>query len=169
MKYLITGVTILIWVCVVAGMGASAADTGTVTTTVTATVYSVLVQDGDVTYGTVALSATDDTTTGGEDEQQHAGNNGSVTETLNIQGSNSSPDFWSLVTTTPTGDEYRHRFATQAAVPYTWKGLTTAYQTLEASIANSATQDFHLEVMMSDDTSVTAQQTINVTVQATSP
>ena len=116
MKYLITGVTILIWVCVIAGMGASAGDTGTVTATVTATVFSVVVQDGDVTYGTVALSATDDTTAGGENEKQEAGNNGSVTETLNIQGTDSAN--WEMVDTTPTGEEYRHRFATQAAAPW---------------------------------------------------
>ena len=60
---------------------ASAADEGTVTATVTGSLVSVTVADGNVAYGILALSATENTTASGLNDTQTATNDGTVTET----------------------------------------------------------------------------------------
>ncbi len=168
MKSLIVAITILAWVGMIAGMAALAADEGTVTATVSAQQVSINIEDGNVTYGSIALSGTEDTLALGE--TQHAGNNGNTAEKFNIMGTDSAD--WVLADATPTGDQYMHRFATDGGT--IWSPLATdgvGYQTLVASIAggSTATQDFDLEVMMSDDTTISASQDVNVYLQATTP
>lgn len=165
MKFLIAGITILIWVCVMAGMTTLAA-TDSVVATVTARNISVIVEDGVVAYGTLNTGATNDTTASGEapaaNDTQAAGNNGNATADFNIQGTDSGN--WEMVTGTPSGEEYRHRVATSAG---NWTPLDEDnYQTLINDISASTTQDFDLEVLISGDTTQTAEQNVNVTVQA---
>lgn len=124
-------------------------------------IYSVSITTGSVTYGTVALGATNDTIATGE--TQIAENNGNTAAKFSIKGTNSAD--WTLQGT-PSGDQYRHRFATPAN---TWTTLTLNYQTLIASIAQDATQGFDLEVLISSDTTIEAQQNVDVYIQAAAP
>ena len=57
-----------------------AADSASVTATVTAQNVSVTVSDGSISYGTLAVNNTEDTTSSGVDDSQTATNNGNVDE-----------------------------------------------------------------------------------------
>lgn len=161
MKSLIVIITILAWVGMIAGIVALAAEEGTVAGTVTAAIISVTVDDGNVSYGSVALGATNDTTA--EDEMQYATNTSNITANLNIKGTDTAN--WTLEAA-PTGDQYRHRFATIGDI---WTALTTNYQTLVLNLVADATEDFNLEVLMSADTTQEAEQNVNVWVQVVTP
>ncbi len=125
-------------------------------------VYSVTINTAPVTYGIVALGATNDTVA--EGETQIAENNGTTAAKFNIKGSNSVD--WTIITGVPTGENYRHRFATESG---TWTALDLNYQTLVASIAQDATQGFDLEILISTGTAIETQQNVNVWIQAIQP
>lgn len=143
-----------------------AADTATVTATVTAQNISVTVSDGTVTYGTLALSATADTTSSGINDSQTAQNNGNILEDLNIKGQNSGS--WTLAGTVGA-DTYFHKWCVSDCdgTP-TWNALTTNYQTLASDIASSGTQVFDLQIGTPSSSSSYTSQSVDVTVQAVS-
>ena len=161
MKFLIVTITILAWVGMIAGMAALAATEGTVTATVTAAVISISVTDGGVTYGSVALGATDNTIA--ESETQVVENTSNIEAEFNIKGTDSAN--WALVDG-PSGEEYQHSFATSGLV---WTKLTTTYQTLIALLAQDATESLDLEILMSADTAQEATQDVDVWVQVATP
>jgi len=154
-------------VVAVATLEVSAASTATVTATVTAQSISVSVADGAVAYGTIALSSTEDTTTGGVDNSQIATNNGNVAADLNITGSDSSA--WTLAGTVGA-NQYKHAFCkTTCDSSPTWTALTTSYQALSSSVSASGTQSFDLQLNTPSSTASYAEQSVDVTVQATAP
>lgn len=145
-------------------VGARAADTGSVTATVTLQNVSVSVTDGTVTYGTLGLNSSEDTTSGGINDSQTATNNGNVAVDLNIRGANSTD--WTLGSSAGN-NTYRHRFCTSNCdVSPTWTDLTTNYNTLATNVAASGTQVFDLEITTPTTSSVYTEQSVNVTVQA---
>lgn len=153
-------------VAVMSGTRIMAADTGVVTATVTAQNISVSVADGTVAYGTIGTNSS--AGTNGTDTQT-ATNNGNVTEKLNIKGQNSAN--WTLDSSNVTQDHYMHKFCTLTcgSAPTNYTALTTNYQTLVASVASSGTQTFDLYLTTPQTTSVYTQQSVDVTVQATTP
>lgn len=143
----------------------SAASSATVAATVTAQNVSVSVTDGTVTYGTLAANTSKSTITGDLADTQTATNDGNVTENLNIKGQNSAN--WTLGATAGV-DTYVHQFciATCGTPPTNFTALTTNYQTLATGKAASGTQTFELRLTTPTSSSVTTQQSVDVTVQA---
>jgi hypothetical protein len=163
-----------------------AADTGTVTCTVSAVLVSVTVTDGSVDYGTVNVGATKNTaqyeTTynpyGSDTPQtQTVTNNGSGTENYTIKSSNATgtSQTWTLGAT--AGDH----IYTHAALPLTdsaYTGgaaigtfsiaMTTAgsYVPLASSVASSAVKYLELEIGMPTSTTDYGSHSIDVTILA---
>lgn len=143
-------------------VGVSAADTGTVTATVTVQNISVSVADGAVSYGTLGSNTAADTNPA---DTQTATNNGNVTENFNIKGQNSGN--WTLAGTAAS-DAYVHKFCTSScgSPPTSYTALTTSYQALATSVATSGTQTFDLYINTPNPSTVFTQQSVDVTVQA---
>lgn len=142
-----------------------AADTASVTATVTVQNISVTVADGTVAYGTLAVNASADTNPA---DTQTATNNGNVTENFNIKGQNSAN--WTLANIAGA-DNYVHRFCTATCTtpPTNYTALTTSYQTLAASVATSGTQTFDLVITTPTSSTNYTEQSVDVTVQAVAP
>lgn len=154
-----------------AAIPALAATEGAVTATVTPQNISITVSDGTVAYGTMAANTSKDTTSGGLNDTQTATNDGNVSETFNIKGSNSVA--WTLAGAAGA-NQYVHQFCktgTGAPDPCdatpTYTALTTGYQALATPVAASGTQKFDLKVTTPTSSSSFAEQSVNVTVQAT--
>jgi hypothetical protein len=162
---------ILAIIAIVALMGVllpatiSADTTGTVTCTVTAVLVSVTVTPGSVAYGTLALGA--NTTTLALAATQTAINSGTVAENFTIKSSNATRaggTNWTLVTTTPGSNEFKHEFSTNSGG--VWTAMTTSYTTLKTNVAVSSNQTFDLRITMPSSTSDYLEHTITVTVMA---
>lgn len=135
-----------------------AADTATVTSTVTVQNISVSVADGSISYGTLAIGSSKSTSELGD--SQVATNDGNITETINIKGSNSIG--WTLAAV-PGVNQYSHKYGVGQSA------LTINYQTLVTSIGVGQTYRFDLAVYTPTSSSTYTQQSIDVTVQAISP
>jgi hypothetical protein len=147
---------------------AQGAESATVAATVTAQNISVTVSDGSITYGTLAANTTKSTISTDLNDTQTATNNGNVTATFNIRGQNSAN--WTLAGTAGV-DTYVHQFctATCGTPPTNFTALTTSNQTLASNVAASGTQTFELRINTPTSSSVTTQQSVDVTVQAVAP
>jgi hypothetical protein len=145
---------------------AQGADTGTVTATVTPQSISVSVTDGAVTYGTLSTSTSKSTISTDLNDTQTATNDGNVTADLNIRGQDSAN--WTLAAAAGA-NQYVHAFctATCGTPPTNFTALTTSNQTLASGVAASASQTFELRLTTPTSTSVTTQQSVDVTIQAT--
>lgn len=146
------------------GGNAWAATTGTVTATVTAQSIALTVADGSVAYGTIAAGASAGTN---PSDLQTVTNTGNVAEDFTIKGSNSAN--WTLDSSNVTSDHYIHRFctATCGSAPTNYTALTTSYAALGAgNVAASGTQTFDLYLTTPQTSSVTTQQSVDVTVSA---
>lgn len=156
-------------VCLVAGFFVSlhlfAADTDSVTATVTAQNISVTVSDGAVAYGTIAVSTSRDTTTAGVNDSQTATNDGNITEDFNIMGTDSAA--WELADVAGS-EAYTHGFCTtNCDVSPTWTQFNeTSYTQLANSISSSADQVFDLRLQTPTSTATFTQQSVDLTVQA---
>lgn len=144
---------------------AQAASTASVTATVTVQNISVAVTDGTVSYGTLAVNSS--AGTNGSDTQT-AENDGNVVADLNIRGQNTAA--WTLGSTAGA-NQYVHRFCVSscASAPTNYTALTTSYQTLASDLAAAGTQTFDLHLSTPTSSSSYAQQSVDVTVQATAP
>jgi len=126
---------------------------------------SITVDDGTVSYGTLAAGATQDTfTVSGGSDRQVVENNGDVTILINIKGA--TTDSWDLA---PTGgsltEEFVHRFASDdsgAAL----QALTNSYTLFAETVAAGATRALDLEIEVPTTTTETGLQTADVTLQA---
>jgi len=148
----------------------SATEAG-VTATVTVQNISITVADGTVAYGTLGANTSKDTTSGGLDDTQTATNDGNVSETFNIKGSDSVA--WTLAGAAGV-NQYKHEFCkTGTGVPDpcdanpVYTALTTGYQALATPVAATGTQKFDLKITTPTSSSSFAEQSVNVTVQAT--
>lgn len=141
---------------------ARAADTATVTATVTVQNISVTVSDGTVAYGTLANNTSAGTN---PSDLQTATNNGNVTENFQIKGQNSVG--WTLAATAGS-DQYVHKFctATCGTPPTNYTALTTSYQTLATGKAVSGTQTFDLYITTPNPSTVYTVQSVDITVLA---
>jgi len=142
-----------------------AAPTGTVTATVTTQNISVAVTDGTISYGVLGTNATRSTIAADLNDLQTATNDGNVAEDFNIRGQDSAG--WTL-TGAAGVDQYVHRFcvATCGTPPTNFTALTTSYQLLSNSEVVSGTQTFDLQINTPTTSTVSTQQSVDVTVQA---
>ena len=86
MKSFFSIVSILVITGMVVGAFTKAAETASVTATVTARLISVTATDGEIAYGNVNLSGTASTTSSGVDDTQSANNVSNVSANINIIG-----------------------------------------------------------------------------------
>jgi len=155
----------------VVGVLVQAADTATVTATVTVQNISVSVSDGSISYGTMAVNSWKSTLSSDmppSGDMQTATNNGNVTEDFNIKGQNSAN--WTLGSSQGS-EQYVHQFCNDTAndcstPPTNYTALTTSYATLATGVATSGTIDFQLRLGTPTSTSSYTQQSVDVTVQA---
>lgn len=142
-----------------------AATTATVTATVTPQNISVSVADGTVAYGTLATNTAKSTIAADLNDTQTATNNGNVSETINVRGQNSTN--WTLSGTAGV-DTYVQQFcaATCGSPPTNFTALTTSYQTLVSGLAASGNQTFDLRLVTPTSSTVTTQQSVDITIQA---
>lgn len=150
---------------------ARAASTGTVSATVTAIIYSVSLDNGDgISFGSVAQSSAKDTTTAGVNDSTTAASNGSVPEKLNIKAGNSTGGAGWTLASSAGSEQYTMKSCTSdcdGSPVWTSVGIDPAYATLVANIGVGSSQPFDLQVGTPTSTTVTDQQSITVTVQAT--
>lgn len=150
-----------------------AADTDQVTATVTPLVVGVTVSPTSHNYGVLALSTSDGSRTTATSAVITATNAGSVAEDFNIKGADSAD--WGInaspaATGTVGSGQFVHRydagstFTTGEAAAL--ESASGNYKVLADAVATSGTQDFVLQMNMPTATSVTAQQSTSVTVQA---
>jgi hypothetical protein len=142
-----------------------AAQTGTVTCTVSAVLVSVTVAPGSVAYGTLALGA--NITTIALNDTQTATNTGTVAEDFNIESSNATRGGgtdWTLMTGAPGSNQFKHEFSINAGS--NWTAMTNSYASLKTNVASNSSQTFDLRITMPGSTTDYLEHTITVTVQA---
>lgn len=130
-------------------------------------VVSVSVSDGVVSYGTMDLGTSK--TTVDLSDTQTLTNDGNVTENFNIRGQNSECP-WTLSSTSGS-DQYVHQFCkksdnTCGSPPTNYTALITDYQALYTGVAQSATRDIDLRIILPTSSSCLTTQSVNVTIQA---
>lgn len=141
-----------------------AANTASVTATVTAQNIALTVADGTVAYGILAVNSSAGTNPA---DIQTVTNTGNVSEDFTIKGQNSAT--WTLDSTNVTADHYTHKFcvATCGTPPTNYTALTTNYATLGAgNVSPAGTQTFDLYLTTPQTSSVYTSQSVDVTVQA---
>lgn len=160
-RQLMATICILGLVGMIVGVAAKAVNEATVAATVTVQNISVTVTDGTVAYGVVVAGESKDTLTPAD--HQTATNNGNVTETLNIRGTNSAA--WTLADTASGATNYKHEFSKTGSFPGT--ALTLINQTLASGVAKDGSQVFDLKITTPPSAADFTQQSVNVIVQAT--
>jgi len=147
-----------------------AADTGTVTATVTVQNVAITVSDGSIAYGTIVAGGTKSTLPAEANDKQTATNTGNVTEDFNIKGANATGCTWTLASTQGS-EQYFHKFCNDTDYDCTspdtnYTALTTNYTTLDTGITTSGTVEIQLYIGVPTSTSCTDEATVQVTVQA---
>jgi len=166
---------------VLAGMAVAvfslAAETDTVTGTVTVQNFAISIDVGETSfaYGTMNNNSASSTMTlFSAGTGITAQNDGSVAD-FDIYGADTGD--WTLNTATSTTDNYTHKFcnetdndcAASGVYGANFTALTTSPATLDASVANAGTVDFQLSMHTPNPSSVYTQQSAVVTVQASAP
>lgn len=139
--------------------------------TVTAIIYSVTLDNGDgIAFGSVGVGSSANTTTGGTHDTTTATNNGSVSEKLSIKASNSTGGAgWTMAAAAGSETYTMESCIANCDASPTWNAFganENTYATLAASVGVGLTQPFDLQIKPPTDTTVTAQQSITVTVMA---
>ena len=165
MKSLITILSTLTIVGLIVSSLIQAADTATVTATVTVQNVSLSVSDGSITYGTLAQNSSKSTCD--LSDTQTVTNNGNVAETFNIKGQNSAN--WTLGTT-PGTNVYVHKFSTSTCGSINWNTAptlaTSTYATMATNVATSSNVTLNLQITTPNPSSVYSQQSVDVIVEA---
>jgi len=153
----------LIFSLAILGTSAYAADSASVSATVTAQNVSLTVSDGSISYGTLALGGSKSTID--LTDTQTVTNNGNVTEDFDIKGSNSAGDVWTIVDADPGTDDYMHAFSINSGSDWTY--MSEDYKALTTSVSPSSTTPLDLRITTPSSTSVFTEQTVSVTILAT--
>ncbi len=145
-------------------LGVRAADTDTVSATVTAEQISLSVSDANIAYGVVGIGESVTTLDVGETDTQTITNTGNVVEDFHLQGTDSTS--WTLAGSTGN-EQYTHEYSIDGGG--TWAGYlnNSSYTEIVTGIGTSATQDFDLRLTTPDTTDATDEQSVDVSVQAT--
>lgn len=162
--------SLFVGILIVTGMLVSAvtfaADTGTVTATVTVQNISVAVTDGLVQYGILPASDTTSTVASGLNDSQTADNDGNITEDFNIIGTDSGG--WTLESAAGS-DQYAHSFCTTTCdTTPVWVEIQQAsYASMSIGVASTSNQVFDLKIDTPTVSTVFTEQSVDVTIQAT--
>ena len=161
MKSLIAILSILTIVGLIVSSLIKAADTATITATVTVQNISLSVSDGSIIYGIIPANSSKSTCD--LNDTQTVTNNGNVAETFNIKGQNSTN--WTLAATNGN-DQYVHKFATSSCPWTSGTALTTSYQTMATNVATNSNVTLNLQITTPNPSTVFTEQSVDVTVQA---
>jgi len=164
MKKLISSIAIVALIGMMVITAVKAAQTATVTATVTVELVSVDVSDGSVTYGTIPASTSKSTCE--LNDTQTATNTGNVIENFNIKGQNTA--CWSLGSVAGN-NVYVHKFSTSTCGSINWDAaptLSTNYATLATGIAVNATTTLNLQITVPTSTTCYTEQHADVTIMA---
>ncbi len=162
--------SLFIGILVVTGMLVSAvtfaAESGTVTATVTVQNISVAITDGDVQYGILPASNGTNTTASALGDSQTADNDGNIAEDFNIIGT----DFggWTLEAAAGS-DQYAHTFCTTTcdSSPVWVEIQEASYASMAVGVASTSNAIFDLKIDTPTISTVFTEQSVDVTVQAT--
>jgi hypothetical protein len=163
MKKVISSALFVILASFLVGISIKAADTDTITATVTAENISVTVSDGTISFGVLNLNTTSDTVGG---ETQTAENDGNVTEDFNIMGTDTTD--WELadVLQGNGADRFRLQFSLDGS---TWSEFEDDdYTPLTSNIPPTGgdSDTFDVEVQTPTSSSSYDEQSTTITVQA---
>lgn len=147
-----------------------AGSTASVTATVTVQNISLSVlENATVTYGTLGQAATKDTTAAGGqlNTSPLVVNDGNITEDIVMKGQNTAA--WTLSSDT-TANNYFHNWCTSDCdgTP-SWTALTSAYGEFIEDIASANSSAFDLQIGTPVTTSSYSQQSVDVSLMATTP
>ena len=154
----------------VVGVGVKGANEATVAATVTVQNISVTISAGTpVAYGTMANNTSKTTIDVGVTPT--AKNNGNVTETFNIKGTNSTS--WTLGAVAGS-NVYVHKFCKKYEVscttpPTNYTALTTGYTALATGVAINAEKTLDLQITTPNPSTAYDAQQVDVIVQAVAP
>jgi len=183
-KRILALVAVLALIGVLLPAAVFAADEGTVSCTVTATLVALTVEDGSVAYGTLALGATENTAYYDASDNpdgmvspqtQIITNTGTVAEDFNVMTSNAiGGTAWTLHTTTPGANLFTHAYNIAASgytgtggISFTkWAAADAYVLDVATSVATSGVRYLELEIGMPTSATDHTQHTITVTVQA---
>jgi len=142
-----------------------AQTTDQVTATVTVQNIALSVSDGDIAYGTLALSSYQNTST--LTQTQTITNDGNVAIDVGIIGTDSTA--WTLETAVGA-NQYVHSFCTTTCGTYPGANYTSmnadTYTTVTTGLASLGTKSLDLGISTPSSSSSYLQQSVNVTVQA---
>jgi hypothetical protein len=144
-------------------MAALADTSGTVTCTVSAELVSVVITNGTVNYGVVALSGNNDTI--GQAGHPTAQNNGSVAEDFTISSSiaDGASQDWTLGSTAGN-NQFVHNYKVGAG---NWTEITSGGVSLASNVSPTLSTVFDLQILMPTATTDYGPHTITVTILAT--
>jgi hypothetical protein len=129
-----------------------------------ATVVSVSVSDGAISYGTLSANSTKSTCTSELNDAQIVTNNGNTNENFLIRGQNSAN--WTLATTTGS-NQYVHKFLNGACSTFSGgTALTTTDQSFVTGISPNGTTTLNLQINTPSQSTVYTQQSVDVTITA---
>ena len=175
-KFIIIGAIFSLAIMSLSLAAIGAESSQVISATVTPGVVSVILSTPSVAYGTLPLSTSNDIRSTALSSAITATNNGTVTEALNIRGTDTTNGTtWTLnsspaTTGTVGANQFAHRFDADASFDTgTAKALSTSNQTLAASVAASGTQAFVLQMNMPTSSTDSVEKTTTVTVQAVAP
>lgn len=157
-------IAVIAGVAALGGSPALASHTpeSTVSATVTPAVLSVSATPSTVDYNVVELGTADNLPS---PATFTATNNGSIVENIEIRGANTTS--WTLVSTVPGTDEYRHEASKDGfTTPII---LTTANQGLDTGVAVNGTVTVSLRLDAPTSSTTATTQTAPVTVIAVAP
>ncbi len=135
----------------------------------TAVVSVVITANGTIAYGMVPPGGARATHSADMNRTITAQNNGNVTVTFNIRGQN-APCPWTLASTIGS-NQYVHQFCRTTDVsctspPTNYIPLTTTNQALYTNVAQSASRNFDLRIIVPSLSFCDSQQAVDVTIQA---
>lgn len=152
------------------GVASGTGARGQVVLTYTPAIISVTVSDGSVNYGIISPGSSRSTISSQLNDTQAATNDGNFAEDFNIRGNNSVA--WTL-SATAGNNQYVHSYCTTGSgspdpcdTGGFFSALTTSYQPLATNVAVSGIQRFDLRVTAPTSTTATANQAVDVTIQA---
>ena len=161
-SHILVGGMIALLVLLLSYSLARAANTATVSATVTVSNVSVTVSSGTVTWGTLAANTASSTHPAYTQTVTNAGN---VAEDFTIKGQNSAN--WTLAATNGS-NQYVESFCTSSctSAPTGFTALTTSNQSLATNVAATGTASLDLYILTPNPSTVFTSQSVDVTITA---
>src|SRR3990167_4083122 len=161
------GGAIIVTLAILWGYNARAADTATVSATVTATNLAVSVTDGSITFGSVALNTATSTATY-DDQTQTVSNDGS-NAVINVKSGNATGGTTWTLGTSPGSDTFKLEVSTTTGSTYMTFQATDTYLTASSSSASLTSGPLDFQFTTPTVSTDFVQKSLTITVQVTSP